>query len=42
MNISHKEFISILNETNRYERMKQNLVSENGDEKQEAIKLSSI
>ena len=42
MNISHKEFISILNETNRYERMKQNLVGENGDEKQEAIKISNI
>ena len=42
MNISHKEFISILNEKSRYERMKYKLISENGDEKQETIKLSSV
>ena len=42
LNISHKEFIMILKEKDRYERMKYNLISENGDEKEEAIKLSSI
>ena len=41
-NISHKEFIPILNEKNKYEKMKYNLISKNGDEKQETIKLSSI
>ena len=41
-NINHKEFITILNEKNKYERMKYNLISENGDEKQETMKLSSI
>ena len=35
INISHKEFITILNEKNKYEKMKYNLISENGDEKQE-------
>ena len=42
MEISHKEFITILNEKDKYERMKYNLISKNGDEKQETIKLSSI
>ena len=42
MDISHEEFITILNEKDRYERMKYNLISKNGDEKQETIKLSSI
>ena len=42
LNISHKEFIMILKEKDRYERMKYNLISENGDEKEEAMKLSSI
>ena len=42
LNISHEEFIMILKENDRYERMKYNLISENGDEKQETIKLSSI
>ena len=40
--ISHKEFITILNEKNKYERMKYNLISKNGDGKQETIKLSNI
>ena len=31
---SHEEFIMILNEIDKYERMKYNLISENGDEKQ--------
>ena len=42
LDISHKEFKMILNEKDKYEKMKYNLISENGDEKQETIKLSSI
>ena len=42
IDISHKEFITILNEKDKYERMKYNLISKNEDEKQETIKLSSI
>ena len=42
INISHKESISILNKKNKYEMMKYNLISENEDEKQETIKVSSI
>ena len=41
-NIGHKEFITILNEKDKYEKMKYNLISEHGDEKQETIKFSSI
>ena len=42
MEISHKEFITILNEKDKYERVKYNLISKNGDEKQEIVKLSNI
>ena len=42
LDISHKEFIMILKEKDKYERMKYNLKSENGDEKQEIVKISSI
>ena len=42
LNISHEEFKMILNEKDRYERMKYNLISENGDEKQETTTLSGI
>ena len=42
LDISHEEFITILNEKDKYERMKYNLISKNGDEKQEIVKLSSI
>ena len=42
LDISHEEFITILNEKDKYERMRYNLISENGDEKQENVKLSSI
>ena len=42
MEVSHKEFITILNEKDKYERMKYNLISKTEDEKQETIKLSSI
>ena len=40
MEISHEEYISILKEKNKYEKMKENLKSEN--EKQEIMRLSSI
>ena len=39
LDISHEEYIMILNEKDKYERMKYNLISENGDEKQEIVKL---
>ena len=42
LDISHKEFKMILNEKDKYEKMKYNLISENGDEKQEIVKISSI
>ena len=42
LDINHEEFIMILYEKDRYERMKYNLISENGDEKQETIKLGRI
>ena len=38
--INHKEFITILKEKQKYEKMKDNLSSEN--EKEESIRLSSI
>ena len=40
MGISHQEFITILKEKDKYEKMKDNLRSEN--EKYEIMKLSSI
>ena len=42
LDISHEEFIMILKEKDKYEKMKYNLISENGDEKQETIKLNNI
>ena len=42
LDISHEEFIRILNEKDKYEKMKYNLISENGDEKQEIVKLNNI
>ena len=42
LDISHEEFIMILKEKDRYEKMKYNLISENGDEKQKNVKISSI
>ena len=42
LDISHEEFIMILKEKDKYEMMKYNLISENGDEKQEIVKRSSI
>ena len=40
MEISHKEFVTILKEKDKYEKMKENLRREN--EKQEIMRLSSI
>ena len=42
LDISHEEFIMILKEKDRYEKFKYNLINENGDEKQETVKISSI
>ena len=42
LDISRKEFKMILNEKDKYEKMKYTLISENGDEKQENVKLSSV
>ena len=42
LGIGHEEFLMILNEKDKYEKMKYNLISENGDEKQETTKLSCI
>ena len=38
--ISHEEFVTIFNEKDKYEKMKENLRREN--EKQEIMRLSSI
>ena len=40
MEISHEEFVPILKEKDKYEKMKENLRIENG--KQEVMRLSSI
>ena len=40
MEISHEEFVTILKEKDKYEKMKENLRSEN--EKQEIIRLSNV
>ena len=40
MEISHEEFIAIFNEKDKYEKMKENLRSEN--EKQGIMRLSNI
>ena len=42
INISHKEFITILEGKDRYERMKENIRDKNGHKKQEIVKFSSI
>ena len=41
MDISHEEFITILSEKDKYEKMKDNLRSENG-ESHEIMSLSSV
>ena len=40
MEISHEEFIKILKEKDKYEKMKENV--RNGNEKQENMSLSSV
>ena len=40
MEISHEEFITILNEKDKYEKMKDNLRSKN--EKYDVMRLSSV
>ena len=40
MEMSHEEFIAILKEKDKYEKMKENLRSEN--EKEEIMRLSTI
>ena len=42
MDISHKEFITILDEKDKYESMKENIKNKNESNKQRIIKLSSI
>ena len=42
LDIIHEEFIMILKEKDKYEKIKYNLIIENGDEKQEIVKVSSI
>ena len=42
LDISHEEFIMMLNEKDKYEKMKYNLINENGDEKEKTIKISNI
>ena len=42
LDISHEEFIMTLKEKDKYEKMKYNLINEDGDEKQEIVKICSI
>ena len=42
MDINHKEFITILDEKDRYDSMKENIKNKNEDNKQRIIKLSCI
>ena len=42
INISHKEFITILKEKDRYGKMKENIRDKNKYKKQEIAKFSSI
>ena len=42
INISHKEFITILKEKDRYEKMKENIKEKNEGNKQGIVKFSSI
>ena len=41
MDISHEEFVTILKEKDKYEKMKENLRSEN-EESYEIVRLSSV
>ena len=40
MEVSHEEFVAVLKEKDKYEKMKENVRSEN--EKQEIMRLSSV
>ena len=40
--ISHKEFITILKEKDKYEKMKEDIRDKNEYKKQEIVKFSSI
>ena len=42
MEISHKEFITILNEKDKYERMKKYIEDKNERKKQAIVKFDSI
>ena len=44
MEISHKEFIAILNKKDKYEKMKENVRNASGklEEKQENMRLNSV
>ena len=42
MEICHKEFTTILNEKDKYEKMKENKKDKNEHKKQEIVKFSSI
>ena len=44
METSHKEFITILNEKDKYEKMKENVrnISEKLEEKQKNMRLNSV
>ena len=42
LDISHEEFITTSKKKDKYKKMKYNLISENGDEKLETIKVRSI
>ena len=42
MDISHKEFITILDEKNKYEQMKEDIKENNEYKKQEIVKFDSI
>ena len=42
LDINDEEFLMILKEKDSYERMKYKLITENGDEKRQNVKLSSI
>ena len=42
MDISHKEFITILDEKNKYEKMKEDIKDNNEYKKQEIVNFDSI
>ena len=42
IDVSHEEFIMILKEKDKNEKVRYNLISKNGDEKQEIVKISTI